>query len=388
MGAVQILRVAVAALAVGAVAGVAQAKQQPEPGPAIAVIDLRGDEGAAARAQLELTLRAAELQVIGGDLGVALIGQDRDEAAALAALAEAQDGFGSLDCGRARPSAERAALLLTARIAAGFDERARVGKAWAYVALCAERDGDRSSASFAVDRLRALGQDGGALLPADAWARYPEIDAAIDRDIVEITVTGPAGSSAWIDDRAIGAVPAKAYVSAGKHVVAVAGADGRGALLTTAMGQPLSILVEYTGVDRGLGVLEVVRGWRVKKAVDVASLAPVMTRAKVELAVVIEPDGQLALWQQLPDGLRVVARGEAAAIATSAHDAWAAAHERAPVDDEPLLREEDVPSAKDGEKAPARWWVYAAIGGAIVAGAVVIYAIDAGEDRQRFELRF
>ena len=39
-------------------------------------------------------------------------------------------------------------------------------------------------------------------------------------------------------------------------------------------------------------------------------------------------------------------------------------------------------------KQPAPWWVYAAIGGAAVAGAVTIWATSAGENRQRIELTF
>ncbi len=40
------------------------------------------------------------------------------------------------------------------------------------------------------------------------------------------------------------------------------------------------------------------------------------------------------------------------------------------------------------DRDPTRWWVYAAIGGALVAGAAAIYAVDAGDDHQRFELSF
>ena len=372
--------------------GAAHAKPAPPPA-AVAVIDLRADVDDSARAELLAALRAVELVPVGGEAAVALVGRDLDQQAAITALVEAQAGFGELDCGRARPSAELAAQLLTARRAAGLDDLSRLARAWAYVALCAERDGDRSSARFAVERLRALGFKETLVgpLPADAWARHPEIDASTDRDIIELTVTGPAGAIAWVDDRPIGLTPAKTFVSAGKHVVAVADGPQRGAVLVTALGQPLTIDVETA---REVGAVEIanrVRSWQRAGAVDTVALDDVMTRAHAELAVVIGRDGRATLWQRVDGKLTPGASGDGAAIANATHDAWSATHDRAPAAGEPLLREQDDADRverKRGEKAPARWWVYAAIGGAVAVGALVIYAVDAGEDRQHFELRF
>lgn len=39
-------------------------------------------------------------------------------------------------------------------------------------------------------------------------------------------------------------------------------------------------------------------------------------------------------------------------------------------------------------REPARWWVYAVIGGALAAGAVTLYALEAGQDRQIIDLTF
>lgn len=360
----------------------------------IAIFDLRAGADDEARAELTSALRGAELTPIAGELGVAFTGRELDEQAAAATLAEAQAAYGELDCGRARPSAEHAVLLLSARVAAGADEQARLGKAWAYVALCAEHDGDRSSASFAVERLRALGFGPGrpGPLPADAWSRYPEIDASTDRDIVELTVTGPAGAAAFVDDRAIGPVPATTFVAAGKHVVAIARGETRGAVLTTAFGKPLTVAVEGFDAAGPVAVAAAVRSWQAAGAAEPSALVDLMKQARAELAVVIGPDGAAALWQRTGATATAIAHGSGPALAEAAVEAWAAAHDRAPADGVPLLREGDVPDPRkaeeDAEKAPARWWVYAAIGGAIAVGAVVIYAADAGDDRQRFELRF
>ena len=372
-------------------AGAARADDAaPRPTIRVAVIDLRADIDDAARAALVGALRDAELVPVGGDLGVALIGRDRDQAMAIRVLAEAQDGFGQLDCGRARPLAEHAAQVLTARTAAGLDERARLTRAWTYVALCAERDGDRSMARFAVERLRGLGDAAGAL-PTDVWSRYPEIDAATDRDIVELTVTGPAGTTAWVDGRAIGATPATAFVAAGKHVVAVADGRTRAATIATALGQPLTVDLQADPValQGEHAIADTVRGWQTAGATDPTALASLMLAARVELAVVIGSNGATTLWQvrkREPVAI-VVAIGAGAALATAAQAAWAVAHDRAPEAGVELLREGDL-AGDQADKEPTRWWVYAAIGGAIAVGAAVIYAADAGDDRQRFELRF
>ena len=140
----------------------------------------------------------------------------------------------------------------------------------------------RAAASSAAASAHGRALGGNPAVTADVWARYPEIDAAIDRDIVAITVTGPAGAVVTLDDQPIGAAPATAFAHAGR--------------------------------------------------------------------------------------------------------AQAAAHERAPDPTLPLVREPRTKAKPDRD--PTRWWVYAAIGGALVAGAAAIYAADAGDDHQRFELSF
>lgn len=374
MGPQQVLRVAVA---LAALAGVAQAA------PVVAIVDARPAGDPATATALAEALTAAELEVLTGDRAAALRGQADDDRAADAALAEAADGFGQLDCGRARPSAELAVRLLAARTAAGHDERPRAARAWSYVLLCADRDGDRPVAHHAADRLRGLG--GGPAVGADVWARYPEIDAALDRDVVALTVTGPAGAVATLDDRRLGPVPATTWVAAGKHVVAVAGPTGAGATWITVMGQPLAIEVPPTPPRDPIAQAwaTAVRGWQTGSAPAAADVAELARAHAVELVVVLEADGAIAAWRHDGDGATRLARGDQAAAVAAARAAYAAAHERAPDPTIPLERE-----APKKPTEPTRWWVYAAIGGALAAGAIAIYAADAGEDRQRFVLEF
>ncbi|MBK9030863.1 MAG: hypothetical protein IPL61_05900 [Myxococcales bacterium] len=358
--------------------------------PVIAVVDARGGGGGQApAAALAAALTAAGLAQPTGDVAAALSGRDDDDLALDAALAEASDGFGQLDCGRARPWAETAATLVAGRRAAGLDDADRGVRAWTYLLLCADRDGDRPAARHAADRVRALG--GSAAVTADVWARYPDIDATIDRDIVVVTVTGPAGAVATLDDRSIGPVPATAFAHAGRHLVAIAAGDVRGATWATVQGKPLTIAVEArAGRPSTLAPLTgAVRQARTA-GVDARAAAAIAAAARVELIAAIVDGDRIELWQRQATATVAIATGDVDAVVAAAQAAYAAAHERAPDPDRPLLRDPPkLPNhGKRAELEPTRWWVYAAIGGALVAGAVAIYAADAGDDHQRFELTF
>ena len=62
--------------------------------------------------------------------------------------------------------------------------------------------------------------------------------------------------------------------------------------------------------------------------------------------------------------------------------------DRAPDPDRPLLVEDPRDRAGRRREEPTRWWVYAAIAGAIGASAAVVLIHDAGSDRQRVELHY
>ena len=63
--------------------------------------------------------------------------------------------------------------------------------------------------------------------------------------------------------------------------------------------------------------------------------------------------------------------------------------EHAPDPDRPLLVEDTARRRrKDEPEKPTKWWVYAAIGGAVAIGAVIIIAHENASDRQRVELHY
>ncbi len=363
----------------------------------MAIVELRTSPAkhAAARAALSRELAQRKgLRVLDPAVAAALTGVsvDSDDDAARAALDEARTAFGALDCGRARPAAEEAMLVLAGRAAAGYDERARLTSAWSYLLLCADRDGDAPVARAAADRLRALGA--ASAVPADLAAKYPDIDAATDRDIVEITVAAAADATVSIDHHA---APVR-FVSAGKHVVAVAQPDGkRGAVMVTAHNQPLKD-VEVPLVDR-LGIWrDVAARVTTWQSPDVEPPTPgelreLMERVGVRFAVVYDKDG-VSLWTLGPDqatALRaddVERDARAVLLGDAIQLRIASLKERAPDPDVPLMTEDDYEARVVRRDEPTRWWVYAVIGGALAASAATIYAFETGEDRQRIELTF
>ncbi|HUQ07519.1 MAG TPA: PEGA domain-containing protein [Kofleriaceae bacterium] len=334
------------------------------------------------------------VSVVSDERAAALAGNaaDADDTLAASALAEARDGFGALDCGRARPAAEDAVRLLAGRAAGGLDEAVRLRAAWTYVLLCADRDGDGPMARAAADRLRGLG--GSPAVPGDVWVKYPEIDAATDRDIVELKVTAPVGAAVTVDHVAVGIAPVTTFVAAGKHVVAVASGTTRGAAFVTAHGKPLSF--EVTAADRASpwrAVAGQVAAWQGAAPPSVVEVTELMTQVKVRFAVVLGERNTAALWVRAPDesAAKLVIDGvmkeplELGAGVMARVEAWSGGS----LDpDKPLTATDELVREVSRPQNDTRWWVYAVIGGALAAGAVTIYAIEAGEDRQVIDLDF
>ncbi|MBZ0232057.1 MAG: PEGA domain-containing protein, partial [Deltaproteobacteria bacterium] len=247
-------------------------------------------------------------------------------------------------------------------------------------------------ARAAADRLRALG--GSPAVPADVWAKYPEIDAATDRDIVEVTVTAPIGATVAVDGVAIGTAPVSTFVHAGKHVVAVAAGSTRGAAFITVHGKPLSF--EVTAADRASRWKRLagqVAAWQGAAPPTVVEVTELMSQVGVRFAVVLGERDTAALWVRAPGepAAKLVVDGDLkdplaiGAGVMARVEAWGGGG----LDpDKPLAATDEMVREVSRSREDTKWWVYAVIGGALAAGAVTIYAIEAGEDRQIIDLTF
>jgi hypothetical protein len=399
MGPQRVLQAAVAvAFATSAAAAAPLAAPSRE---RIAVIDLSPGLGAAAGGsagdapkQLAAAIAAAGFAPVVGD-GVedALAGRDteRDTIELAAAIATAEHAFGALACRDVTPAARRAIGLAAARQAAGRPVP-ELPRAWAYLLLCADRDGDLDTAMTAANQLRALG--GSPDVPAALWAKYPEIDAVAGRDLVALDIDADvAGAAIWVDFRPVGASPAHVVLSAGDHVIAAAAGTRRGWAAGSAVPSQKALHVPLTDVAGPFAdVAQRVAGWA-GKLPPPADLAFVLDRVHARIALIRRGD-RVEAWGQIgrseaphqlagEDGVAPVADpNRLLGVISDRLAAWGA---HAPDPDRPLLVE-DRGGRRDEPETPAKWWVYAAIGGAVALGVAVIAVHDSASDRQRVEL--
>jgi hypothetical protein len=364
----------------------------------VAVIDLGPPEPDRdrVRQRLAAALVAAGLEPLHGDrIEDALAGEDveRDALELASALARAEAEFGRLDC-KGASEASRAAMGIAAQRQAAGLAVPELPRALAYLLLCADRTGDTDAALFAARSLRAIG--GSPDVPADVWRKYPEIDTTIDRELVRVTVTTDvAKADVWIDFRPAGTSPLEVWLPAGEHVIAVAGRGRRGWAAGTAVATQPTIAVPTRDVSSPWSeVAHRVASWKGQLPTP-QELGWVMAKVRARIAVVrtgdqLEAYGRIGL-SEAPrrlgdlDGVRPLDEvDKLAALILDRVQAW---NDRAPDPDRPLLVEDPRTRGDRGRRdLPTRWWVYASIFGAIAAGAIVIYANDAGTDKQRVEL--
>ena len=371
----------------------------------IAVIDL-GPTGPAPGApgassddvahQLQAAIAAAGFSPVTGDgIDDALAGRDvdRDATELATAIATAARAFGALACGEAVPAARKAIGIAAARQAAGRPVP-ELARAWAYVLLCADRDGQLDAAVSAATQLRALG--GSPDVPAAVWAKYPDIDAIADRDLVELDIdTEIPGAAIWVDFRPVGASPVHVELTTGDHVIAAASGSRRGWAAGTAVRSQTSLRVPLD--DAGGPWSEVARrvaGWRGKLPAP-TELAWLFDKIHARIAL-IRHGGTVEAWGQVgrseaphvlggDDGTGPV--GDAGRVLGVVADRIAAWNAHAPDPDRPLLVEDTgLRGRGDEPPPPTKWWVYAAIGGAVAIGATIILVHDSASDRQRVEL--
>jgi hypothetical protein len=378
----------------------------PAPRERVAVIDL-GAPGSSSGVddvghKLQVAIVAAGFDpVIGDGVEDALAGRDveRDAVELAAALAAAQRAFGALSCGDVTPQAKQAIGLAAARQAAGLPAP-ELARAWTYLLLCADRENRVDAALIAGSQLRQLG--GSPDVPASIWAKYPQVDAVANVDLVELDIdTDTVGAAVWIDSQRVGVSPVHVALPAGEHVIAAAAGSRRGWAAGTAVRSQKSVhvpLAESAGPWSDLA--KRIAGWNGKRVAP-DELAWVLARVHARVALVRRGD-TISAWGQIgrseaphsiggDDGVAPVADVERVLglIADRVHT-WS---DHAPDPDRPLLVESSESrdargDRKDAADRPTKWWVYAAIAGAAAIAATIIIVHDTASDRQRVELHY
>lgn len=182
---------------------VALAVAAPSRRERIAIIDL-GPPDPQARQKLAAAAVDGGLDPLLSDgIADALAGESHDPDAAQlrAALADAQRAYGALDCKATLAASKTAIGLAAARQASGLPVP-ELARALTYVLLCADRAGDVDAAMAAAAHLRTLGRSAAEPgdVPPELWAKYPEVDVMIDRDMIPVELRADvAGAELWVD---------------------------------------------------------------------------------------------------------------------------------------------------------------------------------------------
>jgi hypothetical protein len=400
MGPQQIFRAAagralvVAAIVVLGGATAAAAPLRASGRESIAVIDLGPDpQNPAVRQQLGEALVGAGLSpALGDGLGDALAGIDTpaDQPLLAKALATSQQAFGALDCKATVRSADDALSILAARQAAGMPTP-ELAKAWAYILLCADRTKDVPTATRAAVQLRAIG--GSPDVSPDLLAKYPDVDLTLGVAPIDVDVdTEVPGSQVFVDFQPAGTAPLHVSLAPGEHVIAAANGSRRGSLVGTPVkSQPKLTVAMPDQAGRWSAVAARIAGWH-GEVPSVDELAAVLIATHMRAAIVRHGDA-IELWghaglgepvRRLDDTPRTLAQAADAGTVLAERVASWSAH--APDSDRPLLVED---RSQDKDKAQhTQWWVYAAVGAAIVAGAIVVGVHHYESDTQTVELHY
>ena len=347
----------------------------------------------AVRQQLDAALVAAGLSpALGDGLANALAGIDemRDQAPLAKSLGDAQQAFGALDCKAATNAARGAIAILAGRQAAGI-ATPELSKAWTYLLLCADRGGDHTAATRAASQLRALG--GSPDVAPDLLAKYPDVDATMGVTPVDVEVdTEVPGSTVYVDFQAAGTAPLKLSLAPGDHVIAAAHGTQRGSIVGSPIkSQPKLLVAMPDQASRWSAVAARIAAWH-GQVPSPDELNAVLVETHMRAALIRHGDA-IEAWghagagervRRLDDAPRTIAQAQAAAAVIAQRVADWSSH--APDPDRPLLTED---RSKDAEShAHTQWWVYAAIGAALVAGGIVIAVHHFQSDTQTVEINY
>ena len=348
---------------------------------------------------LASALVKADLAPLDDVTEAALTGQTAEsDALALAAqMARAQQKYGALDC-KGTISAVKKALPLIAARQAGQLPVPELPRAWAYALLCADKIGDSDLAMRAANRLRVVG--GSPDVSADLLAKYPDVDATLGIDAVEVDVaTEVADATLWLDFVAIGKAPQHLALAPGEHVIAAASGTRRGYLVGRPIKKQPKLVVEMPDQASALAdVASAIASWK-GKIPPPDALAAVLDKVHARAALIRHGD-VVEVWGHAgknepvrllggADGTRTVAEADrAAALLADRVEGWSS---HAPDPDQPLLVEDlrDRATAANKERATgAAWWVYATIGAAVLAGSIAVYAHEQDNNTQEIRLHY
>jgi hypothetical protein len=214
----------------------------------------------------------------------------------------------------------------------------------------------------------------------------------IDGDLVPLEITTDVPDAAvWIDFRHVGTAPLTITLPAGDHVIAVSAGNRRGWGSGTAIQSQTKVAIPTTDrAGKWQAVSRRVASWNGTRP-SPKELGWVMAQVRARVAIVRRGDtleafgriGLAAAPHKLGDEDATLA--DTSRVVALIDDRVRAWNDRAPDPDRPLLLDDN---RRDGKvkDPPTKWWVYASILGAVAAGAAIIYATDAGSDRQRVEL--
>ena len=361
----------------------------------VAVIDVGPPDRGEARRIIAAAVVDGGLRPLAGDgIDTALAGQDiaADAITLAAAMAEAQRAFGALDCPATLTAAKLVIGIASARQAAGLAVP-ELARGWTYVLLCADRSGDATAAHHAANQLRAGGGD----VPADVVAKYPEVDALLDRELFSLEVSADiAGAAIWIDGKLVGTAPVAVKLRAGEHVIAAALGERRGFAAGTASTAQTKLVVP-TAPQRGPygAIAKRVASWG-SETPGPSELAAIFDATRTRVAIVRKGDA-IEAWgrsdrgnvpHRLGDQDGVGAIADAPRVVSLINDRVATWNAHAEDPDQPLLVEGNVPKlARSGPRdEPTKWWVYATVIGAALAGGTFLLINETAGTNQHVEL--
>jgi hypothetical protein len=237
------------------------------------------------------------------------------------------------------------------------------------------------------------------------WAKYPAVDAIADVELVELDIEADvAGAAIWIDFQRAGVSPLHVVLPAGDHVIAAAAGGKRGWAAGTAVRTQTSVHIALADPARSWTELaHRVAGFRGAVPAP-GELAWLLAQVHARIALVrhgdtVEAWGQVGR-SELPHRLGEAAPiGELSRVLAVVEERIRRWSDHAPDPDTPLLVESPEErderdergvrkTRSDDASKPTKWWVYAAIAGAVAIGATIIFVHDAASDRQRVEVHY